>query len=72
MCLETSLPKDFDVSDINISGFDGSFIKAGNGKGIATFLQKDLDDYFLTLLNDQTLQISVLEFEELDIISVYR
>ena len=70
--LETSLPADCDLSEISIHGFKGHFVKVGNGKGIATFAKENLEDYYPTLLNDQTLQTVLLEFEALDIISVYR
>ena len=70
--LETSLPLDCDVSDININGFEAHFIKAGKGKGLATFLQDDLEDYFATLLKEETMQIGVFEFDQVDVITVYR
>ena len=70
--LETSLPIDCDTSDIVIESYNGHFINAGNGKGICTFIKEDLNDYFTSLYKENTLQIVVLELDEIDIISVYR
>ena len=69
--LETSLPADCDTSDITIEGYRGEFLNIGNGKGMAMFL-KDVPDCCLIFREEQTLQISKLELEDIDIISVYR
>ena len=70
--LETSLPADCDLSEISIHGFKGHFVKVGNGKGIATFVHENVRDFSPTLLNEKTMQISMIELDEIDVISVYR
>ena len=69
--LETSLPADCDTGDITIDGYSGQFMNIGHGKGIAIFL-KDIHNCCLIFRKDETLQISKLELDDIDIISVYR
>ena len=70
--LETSLPSDADDSEIVITGFTGQFINIGKGKGIASFIKDGISDFMMILREGDSLQMAKVEFEGLDIISVYR
>ena len=69
--LETSLPADCDNTDLTIDGYSGQFMNIGKGKGIAMFL-KNIHNCCLVFRKEDTLQISKLELDDVDIISVYR
>ena len=68
--LETSLSADIETEGITIFGYSGTFIKVGNGKGIATFTKEILDHDQKVL--KPMLQILKIQVEGVDSISVYR
>ena len=70
--LETSLPQDIDDSDIDINGYMGQFINVGKGKGVASFIKHGTSDFMLTLREADTIQLAKFEFEDVNIISMYR
>ena len=70
--IETSLPADADTTDIAIKGFSGQFINVGNGKGVCSFVNCGVTDFVLILREEETLQVAKYEFEDLDVIALYR
>ena len=70
--IETSLPEEADTSDIHIEGFNGKFIKIGRGKGVATFIRKEIQYQHEDTIAKQTLQISKFNINGVRTISVYR
>ena len=70
--LETSLPTDIETKGITIYGYSGTFIKVGNGKGIATFTREILELEDEQKVLKPTLQILKINIAGVDLISVYR
>ena len=68
---ETHIDDDFDVSILEIDRFEGHFVNSGNGKGIATFKDSNLEA-ITSSYKERKLQIVKAKLKELDSINLYR
>ena len=66
------MPTDIDTEGVTIYGYNGKFIKVGNGKGIGTFTREILQLEHEQEVSKPTLQISKVQIGGIDSISVYR
>ena len=69
--VETSLREEEDDHGFTLDGYEQKFIKAGNGKGIGTYYNKNKFKPVEEVKNDK-FQIAKFKHDVLDIINIYR